>query len=200
MLGALKEYLLDFGRYDPGLDAMAAIVTICGIVGLVIVIWQFARKLKHEREAVAHARRVFEEGIYNRIGDEWFKLNELMLKHPNLNASWFEQKPAASLSESEKKQQDILFDLTAGLLEATFLAYRHAESDQRKRQWDKGWSKYAEDYCRKRDFRKWWYDAGGVTDLTAPAPSIQFDEDFEDFMQECFRKAMVNHQSKGTEQ
>jgi len=155
--------------------AIQAVTHIVSILGIPIVIILFFRNTR--RDDIAR-----QEKIYDEVDKSYIFFNHVILSHPHLDVMWFDQ-PETSLTERERTQQYILFDLLTNMFERAFLAYQNAPGKQRKQQWV-GWQDYIDLYCKKQAYQDWWFDErhkiGTKTNLT-------FDQAFEDFIKIRFR-------------
>ena len=172
----MLELISALEPYNKGLSSIAYIVGIAGFVPADIT---FVRKTLQEIKEK-------EEKIYLQIDEATFQINKLILAHPQLGVSWWQDQPTRPLSEEELVQQAILFDMLTALFERTFLVYQEASSKQRHAQWA-GWEQFMLDYCRKQGYRNWW------NLLVENHEGPQYDKRFVRFMNEYIKRCMVSN-------
>lgn len=129
-----------------------------------------------DRHAAAEARLTAGRRVFSDVGDNMDRINALILKYPTLGVGWFDLQER-KLTEVEKIQQAVLYDMIVALMERAFLAYRQIDPGPERAGEKEGWDKYITDYCRKRSFRAWWR---GVT--AQDGEGCQFNQQFEDFV------------------
>jgi hypothetical protein len=155
----------------PYNNILSVLTYVLGILGFVPAVITFI--IKNIRDA-----RELENQIFYRISDTNQRINEILLNHPQLGASWFQNEPTKPLTADERVQQHILFDMITALFEEAYLAYQRAPNVQRKAQWA-GWEQFIKDYCQKPNYQRWWLT---VAERGEQQSGGQFDTRFEAFI------------------
>lgn len=155
----------------PAIKAIGSLGTL--IVGIVA----FLKYRSSQEKAAARD----EQAIFDSIDATYMDLNKIMLAHPALDASWFSDDQKRILSEEQRLQQSIIFDMTTRLFERAFLVFTRASSSHRARQWS-GWEAYIEDYCKKESFHRWWNTRDWPLRSDADGELDQYDKRFLEFM------------------
>ncbi|MEZ5850431.1 MAG: hypothetical protein R3D68_07260 [Hyphomicrobiaceae bacterium] len=169
------EQLLGWlGAHVHGFQAASYIVTILGVPAF---IFQYFRNSRREKIA----RR---DGIYRIVDAAFVDFNKLIVNYPNLNVTWFDT-AKREMSDEERVQQYIIFDLLTNMFERDFLAYQDASGEQRKVQWQ-GWVEYIDQYCAKAAYREWW---NNPLHRSEGNQTLTYDKSFEEFISARFRRA-----------
>jgi hypothetical protein len=107
--------------------------------------------------------------------------------------------PRMDVSEEERLQRDILFDILTSIFERAFLTYRDSWRSHRKRQW-KGWDDYIGLYAARPDYLEWWRRSVFKDNAARyfVLGASQYDERFERFMFDKIRPVFTQFESDGT--
>jgi hypothetical protein len=153
-----------------------AVVLAIGALGGLYAYAKNARREQRHRD-----RQVFQE-----IDDIYFRINELIVRHPQLDVSWYSNGINAPLTADQKLQQDTMFELITRMFERAFLAYLDASANARRQEWQ-GWKDFIGDYSRKTSYRDWWNKEDWPLRRIEQGGYSQYNAGFEKFMNEMMR-------------
>jgi len=179
MDGLLTWLLVD----QPHFEAIKRVLEIVALVATVIAIpWVSSRFLMdlraRQRERAAK--------IYREIDQVYQGHLQTALQHPRLDAGPYPYpgEPPA-LSEEEKAQQAILFDVITSGFEICYLTFLDYRGDRQfQRQWQ-AWRRYITAYCEKPAYRSW-MQLNGLDREGEGAPL--YDPRFDRLMGEIYRE------------
>jgi hypothetical protein len=115
------------------------------IVGLPLAIYVFLVERRKERQAE-------EEGIHQRLSDEYNNFLKLVIDNADLQLLSPEG-ARAELSPEQRERKQAIFGILVALFERAYiLVYEEDMDKQRRRLWQ-SWEDYMRDWCKRRDFR-----------------------------------------------
>ena len=133
------------------------------IVGVPVGLYQYYRTVKREQQDR-------EYGTYNALDEKYLEFQQLCLEHPELNVFDVPDSSPAHLSNTQQKQELIVFTMLFSIFERAYPMYSDQSTIIKERQWS-GWHEYIGEYCRRSNFRKAWAVSGQT-----------FDSTFQDYM------------------
>jgi hypothetical protein len=152
-------------------DLLEALSYLAALLGIPIFLFTFISNIRRER-------READMNAFAEADARYHDWNMAIMSYPHLDVSWYQNGVRRNdLTEEERHQQDLLFEILTRIIERAFLVYRMSSSSVRHSQWS-GWDQFATDYCAKPNYRDWWF--GGKTSVGDV--STQFDRDFERYM------------------
>ena len=126
-------------------ELLSYVVTI---VGLPLAIYVFLMEQRKERQAE-------EEGIHQRLSDEYNDFLKLVIDNADLQLLSRESEGARQeLSGEQRERKQAIFGILVALFERAYiLVYEDDMDKQRRRLWQ-SWEDYMRDWCKRRDFRE----------------------------------------------
>jgi len=122
------------------LEILSYLVTV---IGFPFAIFVFIFEKRRENLAEDYE-------IYQRLSDEYFRFQRLMLTNSDLKLRL--DTKTEGLSKEQSERMIILFDILISLFERAYiLVYAPGESAQRTRMWG-SWEDYMREWCRRQDF------------------------------------------------
>ena len=113
-------------------------------IGLPVAILVFLYEQKKERDNE-------DEEVYQLLSDNYQDFLKIALDHPDLHL--FAAEPTPALSEEQREQMLIIFNMLMSLFERAYLLlYQDDMSPKQARRWN-SWEDYMLEWCRRPDFR-----------------------------------------------
>jgi hypothetical protein len=150
-------------------STLTLIVSLITIIGVPPAIYVFFRNIIKERKAREYA-------TYNALDDKYIDFLKLCLDNPRLNIYNVPVNINTNLSDDEKKQQLIIFEILISIFERAFLMYKNTSEKIRNEQW-KGWDDYIKDWIESTYFQEAWEVLG-----------TQWEEEFTKYMNNNLKK------------
>lgn len=122
-------------------ELLSYVVTVFGLP-LAIFVFLYERRKELEND---------EEEVYQLLSDNYQDFLKVALEHPDLRLFSSDETP--SLSEEQKEQMLIIFNMLISLFERAYLLlYEEEMTPTQKRRWF-SWDDYMREWCQRADFR-----------------------------------------------
>jgi hypothetical protein len=163
---------------QEALQSLLALISLLAIIpSAILFIINQANQISQRRE---------EKHRY--LTDQYHLFLGHCLGFPELRLGYGPAPPENSLTQRQKYQRDVLFDLITSLFEAVYISYAHKVSSYRRAQWS-GWDQYIDVFVKRTDYRDWWIRVifGGDTSVLTDNRELrsgfsQYDTRFEFFI------------------
>jgi hypothetical protein len=96
-----------------------------------------------------------QEQVYMNIERVFHDFQRTILDYPRLDVAWVPLSEPPPLTDAERVQQTIIFEMATSMFERAYLLYKDAPRSIRNRQWP-GWEEYIRGYCAREPYRQWW--------------------------------------------
>ncbi len=165
-------------------DLLEALSNAAALLGIPIFLFTIISNIKRER-------RKSNLDAFAEADARYHDWNMAIMSSPHLDVGWYQNGMRRNdLTEEERHQQDLLFEILTRIIERAFLVYRMSSSSVRHNL-RSGWDQFATDYCAKPNDRARWFEGRSGTELTN-----QFDRDFEQYMNGKFARLDANQSNR----
>lgn len=139
---------MDDFTIDTIRQSLQIITFVITIIGVPIGITLYYKDQKSKREAR-------EYGTYHALDNKYIELQQLCLKHTELDVFDTPFTNVRELSEIQQKQEESILLIRISIFERAYLMYKLSNSLNQNEQWE-GWEREMQEWFKRSNFQKVW--------------------------------------------
>jgi hypothetical protein len=157
---------------ETSVERWTKLLTLVSLaVSMPVAVWHYAAERGKEAER-------FSEKTYDDLDQRYIDFERLCMQHAKLDCYDAPMSNPPPLTDEEKLQQKMLYNIVLSISERAFVAYQKTPKLAAK-EW-KGWDTFLRNYLRRQSFLDLWKNEGG-----------EYNSDFQDYVNKAIKNIAV---------